>query len=73
MKKRNNFNGILTIIICIALIIFGLNQIFEIYSFQNPKISPLILIALSILNIIFIFRITKRKNGEQDASTKTEQ
>jgi sulfite exporter TauE/SafE len=73
MKKRNNFDGILTIIICIALIILGLNQIFEIYSFKNTKIYPLILTALSILNIIFIFRITKRKNGKQDASRKTEQ
>ncbi len=56
MKDKNKKAVIIVLISSIGLIILGLNQLFEIFEFSNTKISPILTIAFSLLNFIFLFK-----------------
>jgi len=62
MYKKDKKASIIILISSIGLIILGLNQIFEFFEFSNPKISSILTIIFSILNLIFIFKLIKPKD-----------
>lgn len=61
MYKKDKKASIIILISSIGLIILGLNQIFEFFEFSNPKISSIMTIIFSILNLIFILKLIKPK------------
>jgi hypothetical protein len=61
MYKKDKKASIIILISSIGLIVLGLNQIFEFFEFSNQKISSILTIIFSILNLIFIFKLIKPK------------
>ncbi|EAR11483.1 hypothetical protein PI23P_06066 [Polaribacter irgensii 23-P] len=61
MYKKDKKTSIILLLSNIGLIVLGLNQIFEFFEFSNPKISSILTIIFSLLNLIFIFKLIKPK------------
>ncbi len=59
MKKTS----IILLLPSLGLVFFGLNYFFEFIHFENPKINPLILMLLSLINLIVIIRKLNKDNN----------
>lgn len=61
MYEKDNKASTIILISSIGLIILGLNQIFELFEFSNPKISSTLIIIFSILNLIYLLKLINPK------------
>ncbi len=58
MYKQDKKSSIIILISNISLIALGLNQIFDFFDTINSKITSTLTILFSVLNFIFIIKLT---------------
>jgi len=61
MYKKDKKASIIILIASLGLMVLGLNQIFDLFEFSNPKIPSIFTIVFSTLNLIFIIKLLKPK------------
>jgi len=53
MNEKNKTAILAVIFTGIILVILNLNQYFKFFEFSNPKIIPVLMLVLSLLNVVF--------------------